>query len=122
MVSGAGESALPEGGDGEVQGGVSVEKGCYAGEEVVERMDCKGKLKQGRRAFQDQGRPLRRGDSLRNADGKAVGDVVDSAPGAPSPVALAALRVTHEGELYRDDQPLHTEPVELPYSLPQPKQ
>ncbi len=122
VFSGAEDLFLPQVLNYDVLGGVSFKKGCYTGQEVVARMHFKGKLKQRMRAFQYQGPPLRPGDSLRNADGKAVGDVVDSAPGAPSPVALAALRVTHEGELYRDDQPLHTEPVELPYSLPQPKQ
>ena len=102
-------------------GGVSFKKGCYTGQEVVARMHFKGKLKQRMRAFQYQGPPLQAGESLRNADGKAVGEVVDSAPGAPAPVALAALRVTHEGELYHGDQPLHAEPLDLPYSLPQPK-
>ncbi len=121
VFPGAGDLFLPQVLNYDVLGGVSFKKGCYTGQEVVARMHFKGKLKQRMRAFQYQGPPLRPGESLRNADGKAVGEVVDSAPGAPAPVALAALRVTHEGELYRDDQPLRAEPLELPYSLPQPK-
>ena len=104
----------------DVLGGVSFKKGCYTGQEVVARMHFKGKLKQRMRAFQYQGPPLQAGESLRNADGKAVGEVVDSAPGAPAPVALAALRVNHEGELYRGDQPRNAGQLDLPYWVPQP--
>ena len=121
VFSGGEDLFLPQVLNYDVLGGVSFKKGCYTGQEVVARMHFKGKLKQRMRAFQYQGPPLQARESLRNADGKAVGEVVDSAPGAPAPVALAALRVTHEGELYHGDQPLHAEPLDLPYSLPQPK-
>lgn len=121
VYPGAQDLFLPQVLNYDVTAGVNFKKGCYTGQEVVARMHFKGKLKQRMRAFQYQGPPLQAGESLRNADGKAVGEVVDSAPGAPAPVALAALRVTHEGELYHGDQPLHAEPLDLPYSLPQPK-
>ncbi|WP_101674953.1 CAF17-like 4Fe-4S cluster assembly/insertion protein YgfZ [Alloalcanivorax mobilis] len=103
-------------------GGVSFKKGCYTGQEVVARMHFKGKLKQRMALFAYQGEPLAAGQPLRNGDGRAVGEVVDSAPGEPSPRLLAVVRLDHQGELYAEEQPLNAEALALPYPLPKPRE
>lgn len=121
IYPGAEDLFLPQMLNYDVLGGVSFKKGCYTGQEVVARMHFKGKLKQRMKAFAHDGDRLTPGEALRNADGRAVGEVVDSAPGEPRALALVVVRLDHEGELYRGDQPLHAEPVALPYELPKPK-
>lgn len=91
---GAGEGQIYPGGEDlflpqvlnyDLLGGVSFNKGCYTGQEVVARMHFKGKLKQRMAAFTYNGPPLSPGQPLRNSDGRAVGEVVDSARGEPTP-------------------------------------
>lgn len=118
---GAEDLFLPQVLNYDVLGGVSFKKGCYTGQEVVARMHFKGKLKQRMALFAYQGEPLSPGQALRNRDGRAIGDVVDSAPGNPTPRLLAVVRLDHDGELYVEDQPLQAEPLALPYSIPTPK-
>lgn len=118
VYPGAEDLFLPQVLNYDVLGGVSFKKGCYTGQEVVARMHFKGKLKQRMALFTYQGEPLAPGQALRNAAGRAIGDVVDSAPGAPSPRMLAVVRLDHEGELYVEDQALQATPLPLPYDLP----
>ncbi|MBL7251222.1 YgfZ/GcvT domain-containing protein [Alloalcanivorax marinus] len=121
ILPGAEDLFLPQVLNYDVLGGVSFKKGCYTGQEVVARMHFKGKLKQRMALFAYSGPELAAGQSLRNDQGRAVGEVVDSAPGQPSALMLAVVRLDHEGELWVDDTPLGAEPRALPYELPKPK-
>lgn len=121
ILPGAEDLFLPQVLNYDVLGGVSFKKGCYTGQEVVARMHFKGKLKQRMRLFAYSGPELAAGQSLRNDQGRAVGEVVDSAPGEPAALMLAVVRLDHEGELLVDDTPLGAEPQALPYELPKPK-
>lgn len=105
----------------DVLGGISFKKGCYTGQEVVARMHFKGKLKQRMMAFAHDGERLAPGETLRNEQGRAVGEVVDGAPGEPRPLALVVVRLDHDGGLYRGEEALNPEPIELPYELPKAK-
>ncbi len=121
LYRGAQDLFLPQVLNYDVLGGVSFRKGCYTGQEVVARMHFKGKLKQRMMAFAHEGPVLTPGETVRNEQGRAVGEVVDGAPSMGGAVALIAVRLDHQGDLYRDDQPLHAERLVLPYSLPKPK-
>ena len=121
IYPGAEDRFLPQMLNYDVLGGVSFKKGCYTGQEVVARMHFKGKLKQRMKAFAHDGGRLTPGESLRDGNGRAVGEVVDSAPGEPRALALVVVRLDHEGELYRGDQALDAAPVALPYALPKAK-
>lgn len=121
LYRGAQDLFLPQVLNYDVLGGVSFRKGCYTGQEVVARMHFKGRLKQRMMAFAHKGAVLTPGETVRNEQGRAVGEVVDGAPGMHGAVALIAVRLDHQGDLYRDDQPLDVERLVLPYLLPKPK-
>ncbi|KAF0804632.1 hypothetical protein A6D6_02899 [Alcanivorax xiamenensis] len=118
IYPGAEDLFLPQVLNYDLLGGVSFNKGCYTGQEVVARMHFKGKLKQRMAAFTHHGPRLSPGQPLRDSNGRAVGEVVDSARGTPSPRLLAVVRLDYEGELFADDQALNVTPLDLPYELP----
>ena len=108
----------------EVIGGVSFQKGCYTGQEIVARSQYLGKLK--RRMYlahvDDQAIP---GDSLYSADaeGQATGMVVNAAPAAGGGFdLLAVMRIesakTGAMHLKSLDGPTLTL-KSLPYTLPE---
>ena len=60
-------------------GGVSFDKGCYTGQEIVARMHYRGKLKtHALLAYSKDTATLTPGDKVHNEDDKAVGDVIRS--------------------------------------------
>jgi len=60
-------------------GGVSFDKGCYTGQEIVARMHYRGKLKtHALLAYSQDTASLEPGDKVLNEVGKAVGDVIRS--------------------------------------------
>lgn len=60
-------------------GGVSFDKGCYTGQEIVARMHYRGKLKtHALLAYSKDTATLTPGDKVNNEDDKAVGDVIRS--------------------------------------------
>lgn len=108
----------------EVIGGVSFQKGCYTGQEIVARSQYLGKLK--RRMYlahvEDQAIP---GDSLYSADGEgqATGMVVNAAPAAEGGFdLLAVMRIdsakSSAMHLKSLDGPALTL-KSLPYTLPE---
>ncbi|WP_111657116.1 YgfZ/GcvT domain-containing protein [Isoalcanivorax indicus] len=100
--------------------GVSFNKGCYTGQEVVARMKFKGQLKQRMRRLQwESDRPLPPGTVLRNNGGQSVGEVVVSVLTRQGVQALAVLRHDAEGPLLVDGLPLGHRPAPLPYALPE---
>jgi len=124
IVAATQEQFVPQMVNLEVIGGVSFQKGCYPGQEIVARSQYLGKLK--RRMFlahvDAEAAP---GDSLYSADieGQATGTVVNSAP-APSggfdvlavaQVESAATQTLHLKAV--DGAVLSLKP--LPYTLPE---
>ena len=118
VFPGAEDQFLPQTLNYDVTGGVSFNKGCYTGQEVVARMHFKGKLKQRmQQVTYSEDVALAPGDTLRDADGRAVGQVVMAASGQPHR-ALVLLPAAMDSELFAETKPLNAALVPLPYNLP----
>ena len=123
IVAATQEQFVPQMVNLEVIGGVSFQKGCYPGQEIVARSQYLGKLK--RRMFlahaDAEAHP---GDSLFSADleGQATGMVVNAAPapgGGQDLLAVAQVESARAHTLHLgapDGVPLTIKP--LPYALP----
>ena len=103
--------------------GVSFQKGCWPGQEVVARMHYRGAPSRRMAMLTAPGEqvPLP-GDSVLTAEGGSAGDVVDAVAGPAGVEALAVLRVAHHG---REDLRLAGQPAgfgQLPYTVPLPEQ
>lgn len=75
--------------------GVSFDKGCYLGQEVVYMLENRGHVKRRLVPLDVEGSaPLAKGDSVTTPDGAAVGDVRSSVVGPASgrPVAIAMVK------------------------------
>ncbi|MCK0152776.1 folate-binding protein [Alcanivorax sp. S6407] len=119
VYPGAEDLFLPQVLNYDVTAGVNFKKGCYTGQEVVARMHFKGKLKQRMQRINFTADiALQPGEVLRDADGKAAGEVVISTNTANGGAALVVLRRDSDGVLYKDDTPLDSKLGELPYTLP----
>ena len=97
--------------------GVSFQKGCYPGQEIVARMRYLGTLKRRMFRIAGHGAPPVPGEDVRNTDGTKLGTVADSAPIERNDwEALAVLQIERG-----DDAPLiDGAPVEvlpLPYEV-----
>lgn len=124
VLPGAEDLFLPQALNYDVLHGVSFRKGCYTGQEVVARMHFKGQMKQRLQHVSWPGdTPLPAGTVLRDADGKALGELVDSVTASGQVHALAVLRLAHDGDLYLQGEDglahaLGARPETLPYELP----
>lgn len=124
VLPGAEDLFLPQALNYDVLHGVSFRKGCYTGQEVVARMHFKGQMKQRLQHVSWPGdTPLPAGTVLRDANGKALGELVDSVTAGGQIEALAVLRRDYDGELYlqgEDGQAyaLGAQHESLPYELP----
>lgn len=107
----------------EVIGGVSFQKGCYTGQEIVARSQYLGKIK--RRMFlahvDDEASP---GDSLysADADGQATGMVVNAAPAVEGGFDLLAVMRLESAKSAMHLKSLDGPPLtlkNLPYTLPE---
>lgn len=115
------EQFVPQMANLELLGGVSFNKGCYTGQEIVARTQYLGKLK--RRAYRvHSDAPLTAGDAVFSPDmhGQAIGMVVNAAPlpaGGWEALAVAqSSSVEHGLHVASVDGPaLTVEP--LPYAL-----
>ena len=124
IVAATQEQFVPQMVNLEVIGGVSFQKGCYPGQEIVARSQYLGKLK--RRMFlahvEAEAVP---GDSLYSADieGQATGTVVNAAPapaGGFDVLAVAQVESANTQTLHlkaADGAALTLKP--LPYALPE---
>ncbi|MDP3420889.1 MAG: folate-binding protein [Thiobacillus sp.] len=124
IVAATQEQFVPQMVNLEVIGGVSFQKGCYPGQEIVARSQYLGKLK--RRMFlahvDAEAAP---GDSLYSADieGQATGTVVNAAPapaGGFDVLAVAQVESAKSHTLHlktADGAALQLKP--LPYALPE---
>lgn len=87
--------------------GVSFNKGCYLGQEVVARMHFKGKLKQRLQLLCWQaGLTAPPGTLLRDADGQAVGELVNALALTDRTEAQVVIKLDYDGELYLDSEAL----------------
>ena len=119
VYPGAEDLFLPQVLNYDVTAGVNFKKGCYTGQEVVARMHFKGKLKQRMQRIDYTAEvDLAPGETLRNSDGKAAGEVVSSARNHAGHSALVVLRRDTDGVLFKDEQPLNSQLGTLPYALP----
>lgn len=111
---------LPQALNYDLMDGVHFNKGCFLGQEVVARMHFKGQMKQRMRAWRWPGDVVpATGTVLRNAEGKAVGELVQAVSVDGMVKALVVTRLDHSEDLILDGQPLNAEEVALPYSLPE---
>lgn len=98
---------LPQALNYDVIGGVSFNKGCYTGQEVVARMHFKGRMKE--RLYIGSatvaGSAPMAGTTVVDADGKAAGTVVDAVPDDGRYLTGAVLRhdAVREGNLHLGD-------------------
>ena len=109
----------------DVMGGVSFQKGCYTGQEIIARTQYLGRLKERMHLFHVDGPPPLPGSRLFGAvfGDQACGTVVDAAPAPESGSDLLAVV-----QMTALDGPLHVgtpegpvlTPRALPYSLPSP--
>ncbi|MCC2655932.1 MAG: folate-binding protein [Panacagrimonas sp.] len=76
-------------------GGISFDKGCYTGQEVVARLHYLGNLKKRLFLVRGHGPAPGPGTDIRNAagDAQAVGDIVDAVPEGDGFVASAVLQL-----------------------------
>ena len=124
IVAATQEQFVPQMVNLEVIGGVSFQKGCYPGQEIVARSQYLGKLK--RRMFLGHvNAEAAPGDSLYSADieGQATGTVVNAAPAPGGGFDLLAVAQVESAAT----QVLHLKAAEgaaltlkpLPYTLPE---
>lgn len=124
IVAATQEQFVPQMVNLEVIGGVSFQKGCYTGQEIVARSQYLGKLK--RRMFLAHvDAPATPGDSLYSADldGQASGTVVNAAPSPSGGYDLLAVAQVESAKT----QVLHLKTPDgaalslrpLPYALPE---
>jgi folate-binding protein YgfZ len=123
IVAATQEQFVPQMVNYEALGGVSFQKGCYPGQEIVARSQYLGKLK--RRMFLAHvDAAAAPGDPLYSADleGQTSGTVVNAAPapeGGFDLLAVAQVESAHAQTLHLkslDGAPLRLKP--LPYALP----
>lgn len=76
-------------------GGISFDKGCYTGQEVVARLHYLGNLKKRMFLVRGQGTVPAPGTGIRNAagDGQTVGDIVDAVEDGTGFAASAVLQM-----------------------------
>lgn len=93
------ELFVPQMANLDVLGGISFDKGCYTGQEIVARLHYLGQLK--RRMFLSHvdAREVRPGTAIydRAGDAQAVGEVVDAVEDAGRMLLTAVLQMSHAG-------------------------
>ncbi len=104
-------------------GGISFDKGCYTGQEVIARAHYRGKVKRRMQRFQTTAvSNLKPGDSGTLGDGRSfkVVDAVQLAHGGCEFLAVTTLGHASEEAAEERTNPalLDARPLELPYSLP----
>lgn len=116
------EAFVPQMVNFELIGGVSFDKGCYTGQEVVARSQYLGKMKRRMFLASVSSEPVP-GDEVTDANGQQAGTVVASAPGMSAgidaqSVVLFEARVDHDGPLQISGA--MADPLSLPYDIPEP--
>ncbi|WP_237220319.1 YgfZ/GcvT domain-containing protein [Spiribacter curvatus] len=112
------ESIVPTMLNLEPLGGISYEKGCYPGQEVVARMHYRGQLKRRLYRAAVAGDPPTAGTSIEDTEGHEAGIVINAAPASgDSSELLAVMRIEKaENELQVDTRSIQL--LDLPYAPP----
>lgn len=100
--------------------GISFDKGCYTGQEIVARMHYKGNLKRHMRLFSasDNAPALKPGSAVFDENGKDCGNVVNSASVAGSTLMLAVVAdEAINSKLSAGDGEQMFQHVDLPYAI-----
>lgn len=110
------EEVLPQWLNMQRTGGISFTKGCYTGQEIVARMQYRGKSKKQLALFSYQG-PLSEESAVVDAEGKALGQVLQSATYQGQSVVQVVLNIEPEesASFLLGELPLTWLP--LPYQL-----
>jgi folate-binding protein YgfZ len=117
---------VPQALNWEVLGGVSFQKGCYPGQEIVARMQYLGRLKERLFAFRLPAATPAAGTRLYAASfgDQPCGTVIEAAPHPQGGAALLAVvqRAAAEGEVVHVGAPdgVPLTPASLPYAVPEP--
>lgn len=116
---------VPQALNWELLGGVSFQKGCYPGQEIVARMQYLGRLKERLFAFRVEGDAAAGARLYAASFGEqACGTVIDAAPHPDGGSALLAVvqRAAAEGDTVHlaTVEGAALEPSPLPYALPEP--
>lgn len=124
VVPGTEDMFIPQMLNMQITGGVSFTKGCYIGQEVVARMQYRGKLKRHMRRLEihDTSLPLPGAPLYTEGSSQSVGNLVLAAPNGAHSEMLAV--VTDEAfardALYLDQEGQQKlSPLDLPYSIDQ---
>jgi folate-binding protein YgfZ len=113
------EQFLPQSLNLDALDGISFEKGCYVGQEVIARLHFRGKVKRRMGLFDLPGdAELPRPGAELVADGKAVGRVVDAARHEDRSAVLAVCPVAAGQEDLQTADGAPLTPRALPYPLP----
>ncbi len=101
-------------------GGISYQKGCYPGQEVVARMHYLGRLKRRMYRLEMPGDPPAPGTRIVDTKGSEAGSVVIAAPSADGNTELLAvlkIDAAEAGGLTLDE--INLTPLNLPYQPPE---
>jgi folate-binding protein YgfZ len=93
-------------------GGVSFEKGCYTGQEIIARTHFRGAIKRRMFRFEYTGQPPEPGARILAGEQHA-GDVVDAAPGE----LLAVINLAQQDAQLRLQSDAQLKKLPLPYSV-----
>ena len=97
--------------------GISFNKGCYTGQEIVARMQYLGKMKRHMYRVSVHGALTKSGDSLFTADNKTAGSVINTAIEGDRTISLAVIEDKYlEAPLFANsDLSTAVELLSLPY-------
>lgn len=110
------EDILPQWLNMQRTGGISFTKGCYTGQEIVARMQYRGKSKKQLALFRWQGGPTS-ASNLTDLDDKTVGQVFAQANAEDWSVAQVILNIEPEELSAPKLGDTSVEPLALPYTL-----
>lgn len=112
------EEFLPQALNLDALGGISFEKGCYVGQEIVARLHFRGTVKRRTRLlFAAAGEAAVPGSGIQLAD-KTVGKVVDAASDGQRTAILAVCPVGTPADGLRLESGAGLQGADLPYALP----
>lgn len=122
VVAASTETFQPQELNYHVLSGVSYNKGCYTGQEIVARLYFRGKLKQQTARFSLKSDTVPSPNTPLFADGKHVADVVQAAFKEDKKIELLAIaRPEHFDTLSLADAEVLLTHLPLPYDVPSPE-
>jgi tRNA-modifying protein YgfZ len=98
-------------------GGISFEKGCYTGQEIIARTHFRGTVKRRTLGFRAAGTPPVPGTRI-VCNGQHAGEVVDAAAGESGCELLAVINLAQRAAQLQLESGELLQPVPLPYEVP----